>query len=372
MQDTSFWTIIHFIMRRLITLFPLYLLIVAGVSAQRETDTLTIGYTQAAPFIIEGEEGQMKGLSVWLWTKIADDLQIPYEFKLMSFNDMLEALKEGSIDGSINPLTITSDRSKYMDFTHSFFVSNSTVAIRKTSAFQKFINYARSLFSVNFLSGLLILMIIIGLFGFAAWWFERRYNETQFRKGLPGVWDGLWWSAVTMTTVGYGDKSPKSTGGKIIALIWMFTALLFISGFTASIASTLTVNQLKWSPQGINDFKDQKVGCINASGTLDYLDTHFFSDVERFSGLAEGLGALTDQEIEAFLYDEPIMKYRISHDTRYKGLEILPVKFDLQFYAFAFPKTRYAIKELVSQKILEYTENIEWRLILGEYDLSQL
>ncbi len=359
-------------MRRLTALFPLYFLFLSWASTQTSPDTLTIGYTRASPFIIIEEGEPMKGLSVWLWEKIAEDLQIPYEYKLMNFNEMLDALKDGSIDGSINPLTITSERSKHMDFTHSFFVSNSTVAIRKTSSFQKLINYARSLFSLNFLSGLFILVIIIGLFGIAAWWFERKYNETQFRKGLAGIWDGLWWSAVTMTTVGYGDKSPKSTGGKVIALIWMFTALLFISGFTASIASTLTVNQLQWSPQGINDFKDQRVGCIKASGTLDYLNTHFFSDVQRYSGLAEGLSALGKQEIEAFLYDEPIMKYRITNDDAYKSLEVLSVKFDLQFYAFAFPKTRSEVKEKVAQKILEYTENIEWRLILAEYDLSQL
>lgn len=362
----------HLKMRRLTAVALLILLMLSGSSAQSPTDTLTIGYTQAAPFIIMEEEEQMKGLSVWLWERIAEDLQIPYEFKLMNFDEMLEALKAGNIDGSINPLTITSERSKYMDFTHSFFVSNSTAAIRKTSSIQKFVNYARSLFSINFLSGLLILVIIIGLFGLAAWWFERKHNETQFRKGLKGIWDGLWWSAVTMTTVGYGDKSPKSTGGKVIALIWMFTALLFISGFTASIASTLTVNQLKWSPQGINDFKNETVGCVNASGTLDYLDTHFFSDVQKYVGLADGLTALTNQEIEAFLYDEPIMRYRIANDPIYQALEILPVKFDLQFYAFAFSKERYEVKELVSQKILEYTENIEWRLILAEYDLSQL
>lgn len=359
-------------MKSLITIITLCAVSLTAGSTQTNNDTLIIGYTSAAPFIILEEEGQMKGLSVWLWNRIAEDLQIPYQLKLMSFSDMLEALEAGNIDASINPLTITSERSKGMDFTHSFFASNSTVAIRKTSSFQKFINTVRSLLSLNFLSGLFILVIIIGLFGFAAWWFERQYNDTQFRKGLPGLWDGLWWSAVTMTTVGYGDKSPKSTGGKMIALIWMFTALLFISGFTASIASTLTVNQLQWSPQGINDFKDQTVGCVSASGTLDYLDTHFFSAVQRYPGLQEGLQGLVAQEIQAFLYDEPIMKYRIAQDPAFATLEILPVKFDLQFYAFAFAKDRFDIKEQVSQKILEYTENIEWRLILAEYNLSQL
>ena len=74
---------------------------------------------------------------------------------------------------------------------------------------------------------------------------ERRHNHYQF-VDLPvgGACWTLWWSAVTMTTVGYGDKAPKtSLGKKSIAIIWMFTAVI-ISGFTATIASTLTVNSL--------------------------------------------------------------------------------------------------------------------------------
>jgi hypothetical protein len=37
--------------------------------------------------------------------------------------------------------------------------------------------------------------------------------------------DAIWWSIVTTTTVGYGDISPVSIGGRIIAVFLMITGI---------------------------------------------------------------------------------------------------------------------------------------------------
>ncbi len=158
------------------------------------------------------------------------------------------------------------------------------------------------------------------MFGSIAWYFERKKNPEQFRPGWKGIWDGMWWSVVTMTTVGYGDKSPKSREGKLVALIWMFSGLLFISGFTASVASSLTINQLGWSISEINDFKERKVGCISKASTATYLKNHFFKKVSLYNDLSTGLTALDAGEIEAFLYDEPILKYRLMNESDLSSL----------------------------------------------------
>jgi voltage-gated potassium channel len=49
---------------------------------------------------------------------------------------------------------------------------------------------------------------------------------------------GLWWAIQTVTTVGYGDKVPTSTGGKLLATLVMLTGIGFISVLTASISAT--------------------------------------------------------------------------------------------------------------------------------------
>ena len=50
------------------------------------------------------------------------------------------------------------------------------------------------------------------------------------------LWDGLWWAATTVTTVGYGDISPTTDGGRIIALAIMFVGIGFVAMLTASMA----------------------------------------------------------------------------------------------------------------------------------------
>lgn len=53
------------------------------------------------------------------------------------------------------------------------------------------------------------------------------------------VFDGVWWATVTITTVGYGDLYPKTTGGRILAMGVMVIGISMIGVVTASLAQTL-------------------------------------------------------------------------------------------------------------------------------------
>lgn len=342
-----------------------------ALQSQVLRDTLLVGYTPAAPFIVkEGEN--LQGLNIWLWKEVAADLNLQYKMVPMDFSAMLDSLETGGIDLSINPLTITSERSKKMEFTHSYFASNATVAVSRVGSFKKLLVFFESFFNLNFLRGLVVLVMIISIFGLLGWWFERKENPESFRPGSKGIWDGIWWSAVTLTTVGYGDKAPKTKLGKASALLLMFGGLLFISGLTASIASSLTVNQLTSNPDGFNEFKERKVGTVTNSGTRTFLSEHFFRNITTYSGAVKGLQGLKKGEIEAFLYDEPILKYRIQNDSSLTNLELLPLKFDVQFYAFGLPKTHITLEQLISQRILEIKDTKEWEVVLNEFGLAEL
>ena len=211
------------------------------------------------------ENGQLNGPSYWLWQEVFAEQDLAFKYKQMTHENLLSALKKGEIDISMSPLTVNADRLAHFDFTVPFQTVQAGLMVEQQSAFEKAMAFLSSFFSMNFFKALGGLSIVILIFGLLEWLFERKSNEEEFDKGIKGLWQGFWWSAVTMTTVGYGDKSPRTTGGRVVALIWMFTAIIIISGFTASIASSLTVNQIDSGGNEMKDFKEKKLATIQAS-----------------------------------------------------------------------------------------------------------
>ncbi len=63
-----------------------------------------------------------------------------------------------------------------------------------------------------------------------------------FEKKIPFV-DALWWSIVTMTTVGYGDVSPATPGGRTVAIFVMLTGIGLLGFLTATIAGLFIENK---------------------------------------------------------------------------------------------------------------------------------
>lgn len=63
-------------------------------------------------------------------------------------------------------------------------------------------------------------------------------NEVQPEK-FSSVFDSMWWAAVTLTTVGYGDVYPITVGGRIFTVLVLFVALGVIAIPTGLVSSAL-------------------------------------------------------------------------------------------------------------------------------------
>ncbi len=93
---------------------------------------------------------------------------------------------------------------------------------------QVFKNKAQGAFAtVSILALLLIIFSSISILQF----------ETDSNSNIKTAEDALWWSYVTITTVGYGDKFPVTTGGRIIGGLLMTGGVGLFGTFTAFISS---------------------------------------------------------------------------------------------------------------------------------------
>jgi voltage-gated potassium channel len=56
-------------------------------------------------------------------------------------------------------------------------------------------------------------------------------------SNIKNFGDGLWWAMTTVTTVGYGDKFPVTTEGRILAVALMIMGISLVGVITASVAA---------------------------------------------------------------------------------------------------------------------------------------
>lgn len=73
-------------------------------------------------------------------------------------------------------------------------------------------------------------------------WFITGLAVTEAERGVDGanitnVWQGWWWSFITMATVGYGDKFPISAEGQWVAVIIVLTGIALLGTISAVIAA---------------------------------------------------------------------------------------------------------------------------------------
>ena len=99
---------------------------------------------------------------------------------------------------------------------------------------KNFINLIERVFNSRRLRTILgVLIICIISFGYVFYLAEPQIKTIE---------DGIWWALVTITTVGYGDITPLTTLGRLVAGTLMFVGLGLIATVTAIVSAKFIAN----------------------------------------------------------------------------------------------------------------------------------
>jgi polar amino acid transport system substrate-binding protein len=243
----------------------------AGPS-RRDVSPIRVAVVPLEPFVARDGE-RADGMYIEIWNRVAEGLGRPTEFVWVNaFADLLPAVESGKADVAAAPFGLTTDREKKYDFSSAVLRSGPKLGVSKSLSAKKSILGA--LFSADIGRLLLGALFVLIVLAHIIWLVERNVpsENDHFRRRYPqGVWDGFWWAAVTIATVGYGDKAPRSLRGRLVGLLAITCSLFMVGAFVSEVTTTLASRSSKLAVNNLNEARRYKVGALDGSTFMAYL-----------------------------------------------------------------------------------------------------
>jgi ABC-type amino acid transport substrate-binding protein len=332
------------------------------VSAQDTSQSIKIAVKEFPPFVFK----DLRGFCIDMAKIICERNGLTPEFVYYNtVQEVLNAVETGECDINFSGITITAEREKRVDFSHPFFDSGLIVAIKKKSE-NRLSKLALKILKVIGYS-VIVFLIGVTIVAHAIWFIEKSDKNP---KGFPtaykrGILDAYWWAVVTMTTVGYGDKCPRKTIGRIIASIWMFIGIIWFAAFTATLTSSLTISRIGHDEiEGLKDLSSKRVSVIKGTTSENFMRYHDVT-VMAAETLDDLIASLKAETVDAVVYDAPALMYIAKKDT---AIKVVGEMFDEQRYGVVFrqdAKNQY--EEMFNIAILEMQKSGEYQKIYNKW-----
>ncbi len=330
-------------------------------SAQNDSpapQVLVVGTLQAPPVMMRTADGRWEGIAIEIWENVARRMGVAFEYREYNgMSPLVTALETKAID-LIPSLPVELRYEAAIDFSQSYFKSGLAIAVPAGGAGFRWVSFVGHVFSKEVLRALGFLLCLAMIAGVLVWLFERRRNREMFGDGVAqGVGNGVWWSVVTMSTVGYGDKAPKTAAGRLIAVLWMLFSIVFVASVTANITASLTIGELRGHVRGFGDLQHARVGVLPQSEAMHFLNKHGIATL-LFDGTPQGLEALASRKIDAFVVNEMLLKYQVKNDFQGR-VQVLPIVFNDYFVALAIQE-KAPLRKPINKALLAFMRTQEW------------
>jgi polar amino acid transport system substrate-binding protein len=326
--------------------------------------TLKLATRLVPPFVTE-ENGELGGFSIELWKNIAQELDIKSEFKTTgTVTELLNTVKSKRVDAGIAAISVTSQREQDFDFSQPIFDSGLQILVRNQGHHSSIGRLVDSLFTPALFQLLGIMLLIILIPAHIVWLVERNHRGGFLENSnyFPGIFKACWWAAGTLAT--QAEEMPKSPWGRVMAVVWMFISVVFIAYFTATVTTSLTVEQLQSNIKGPQDLPGKRVATIAGSTSANYLRQQKI-DSKEFKQVDEAYTALNDSSIDAVVFDAPILLYYAAHDGKGK-VQVVGNIFRKESYAIALPNGS-PYRKPINNALLSLQENGKYQEIYDKW-----
>lgn len=321
-------------------------------------EQLDVSVKAAPPFVI-ASEGQLSGFSVDLIEMIAEDLGMEIAYRAdPDLQSHLRSVREGDADLGIAATTITAEREGSLDFSHPFFESSQGALVKKDRG-----SLFLALREAGFFTILLLILAYILVCAHIIWFIER--GKDNFSNGYgQGIWDGIWWTVVTMSTVGYGDIYPKRPGGRAFGILVIISGIAIFGTIVAGLTSIYTVLQLQTSIEGVSDLSGEKVAVIEGTQSVDLARAHGMVPL-AVQDADEAIRKVLDEDAAALVYDRPLLQYRLKEHPD-ERIILLGETFEPAPYGIAFPEGSDLV-EPVNRALLRIREDGRYARLQGKW-----
>jgi ABC-type amino acid transport substrate-binding protein len=190
-------------------------------------------------------------------------------------------------------------------------------------------------------------------------------GKSESESAVTSWHEGVYWAVVTMTAVGYGDKTPKSHLGRTLAVVWMVGSLILVSLLTTNLVARMTANRVESvAATRMSDLAGKRLAAVSGSSGTEYLDAERLA-YQKFADLPDALGALAAGKADAVVNSVGALQYLVN--TRFADTVAPPRGLLAPAYmAFALPPNS-ALKKPLDRALTIVTGSAEWRAVEDTY-----
>ncbi len=286
----------------------------APTIAQSPSGELRIATRLLPPFAMD-DRGQYTGFSMELWQKVAAELGKTSKIVVYpTLPEMLSAVQEQKVDAAIAAISITAEREQIFDFSYPMFNSGLQILVRSPQKSGFMPNLLRDLFSPMFLQLFAIALGMVVVAAHIIWLLERRHQKSAIDEAyFPGIFEAAWWAAATLAT--QAEEMPKGAFGRLMAVLWMFIAVVFVAYFTATVTTSMTVQTLQGDIKGLDDLQNRTVATTAGSTAANFLRSKQIKTLE-VDKIESAYDALLKQRADAVVFDAPVLMYYASREGK--------------------------------------------------------